>query len=259
MATACTPFLMGSGPLYAPFVGSLIGPPDAMVFDPAPRLEWCAEQLRSGEADILLYDRPILLDYLFKSSDSSGSSSSSSSGRRLSAAGRAASTGNPGGSGGKGTSFTGKCSILSDASWVQLLPDNWVFALRSEDAHFGAMLSATISAAKFTPAMLRLQQQYFYAGKTCGDASVADTTPVNLPAMAGLFYISGGLAVLAVLLALLQRTFVAAAVDADAGSLASNGEMLRAIIEKVDRLEQQQVGSPKREATRGRAETSLAC
>ena len=124
-----------------------------------------------------------------------------------------------------------------------------MFALRSEDAHFGAMLSASVSAAKFTPAMLRLQEQYFYAGKTCGDASVSDTTPVTLPGMLGLFYISGGMAVAAVLLAMLQRLTLGPMVDADAGSLASNGEMLRAIIEKVDRLEQMQQKAP----------TSLAC
>ena len=249
VATACQPFLLGQQAVYEQFVGSIIGPPDDLPFDPiATRLDWCVERLRSGEVDIVLYDRPILLNYLFTDSTSSGSSSSSG-GRRLSAASRAASTGNPSGSGKSGTSFIGKCSSLSDASWVQILPDNWMFALRSEDAHFGAMLSASVSAAKFTPAMLRLQEQYFYAGKTCGDASVSDTTPVTLPGMLGLFYISGGMAVAAVLLAMLQRLTLGPMVDADAGSLASNGEMLRAIIEKVDRLEQMQQKAP----------TSLGC
>ena len=191
VATACQPFLLGQQAVYEQFVGSIIGPPDDLPFDPiATRLDWCVERLRSGEVDIVLYDRPILLNYLFTDSKSSGSSSSSE-GRRLSAASRAASTGNPSGS---GTSFIGKCSSLSDASWVQILPDNWMFALRSEDAHFGAMLSASVSAAKFTPAMLRLQEQYFYAGTTCGDASVSDDAR-DLPGMLGLFYISGGMAV----------------------------------------------------------------
>ena len=57
------------------------------------------------------------------------------------------------------------------------------------------------------------------------------------------------MAVAAVLLAMLQRLTLGPMVDADAGSLASNGEMLRAIIEKVDRLEQMQQKAP----------TSLAC
>jgi len=206
-SSACT--LYGSDVMLAPYVGTVASAPPNVSQALGAQIDFCMTGLRSGAYDVLIYDRPILLNYLFSGGDS------------------------------------GYCHSLSDASWISITPDQWSFALRSADGAFGYQLSAGIVILKSMPEYVNLLSKYFYTGRTCAEGEADDTTPVSLQSMLGLFVLAGAFAILAVAIACMQRLFAVykvrnSSTDVDVDVVdhtASEGDLLRAILAKVERLE----------------------
>jgi len=157
-------------PSLAPHVGSVIAPPEPMAIEVEPRLQWCHARLRDGTADIMLYDRPILSEYLFTHGGD------------------------------------GHCDTLADAPWVSLLPDIWAFSVKATNKQLLRELSTALVTVKNSPRHMALRRDFFYVGRTCGDiAEAGETDPVALDSMWGLFIIAAAFAGMAVLAAILQR------------------------------------------------------
>lgn len=168
-ATACTVVEQPAAAFVTPHVGAVITPPPTFPLDLEQRMAWCHSELRRGTANILLFDRPVLLSYLLSH-------------------------------GGKG-----HCDTLADASWVSVVPDIWVFAVRGVDADFGARVSAALATVKNTPEFVGLQRDFFHFGRVCSDSSVGGTERVGLESMAGLFVIAAALMAIAIATAIMQR------------------------------------------------------
>ena len=131
--------------------------------------ERCVEGMRSGRYDIIVHDSAVLLNYLL------------------------------------GTSGDANCRTMHHASWLNILPDRWVFVMRAENATLANLVSAAIMQAKLSPAHVDIQHSALRVGAACPANANGETDPVDLSSMMGLFYISGGLAALAVLCACVQR------------------------------------------------------
>ena len=95
------------------------------------------------------------------------------------------------------------------------------------------------------PEYINLLSKYFYTGRTCAEGEADDTTPVSLESMLGLFFLAGAFAILAVAIACVQRLFAVfkrknSSADVDVvDHLATDGDILRAILAKVERLEKE--------------------
>ena len=233
------PFDLGLRKVVERFVGSTLTPDGAVAsFETAPRLAWCDDQVHAGTADIIMFDRPVVVEYLL----------------------------NYGG---------GRCKHLAEVDWLSVVPDTWVFAMRAEDRQFSQYLSSAIASFKNTPEFVRLEVRHMLLRRTCEVGTAEDTDPIDIAAMSGLYLITAVLAGFAVLLALTQRIYDVysatlpdvqdhamkdplphplssgrspsaatitisrgAQLDLDDPAMGTDGQLLRAILDRLDRVDQ---------------------
>lgn len=153
-ARTCTPFGMGVPQMIMPFAPNVTRPPDsyAATASTTELIDWCYARLQSGEVEMIVYDRPVLMDYLHN---------------------------NPSGVGGT------KCATLHDAAWLSIIPDVWLLAMRAADAEFGMQMAMALADVKNTKAYVDEQVEFFHLSKECGDGAANDTDPIGLESMGG--------------------------------------------------------------------------
>mmetsp|Transcript_26251 Transcript_26251/g.76721 ORF Transcript_26251/g.76721 Transcript_26251/m.76721 type:complete len:311 (+) Transcript_26251:72-1004(+) len=170
---ACVLLSNGSLNNYVPFVRQVIAPPkaedDFLRYSVLDRQKWCHQALADGRADIMLDIEASLANYLYANNSRN-------------------------------------CASMSEASFVQIMPGALAFVFRSADEATAMLLTHVINSITQTPAYTDLKNAYLYTGNSCGAVQdVSDTTPVTFKKMSGLFGISFIFAVLAVVLAAIQR------------------------------------------------------
>ena len=139
------------------------------------------------------------------------------------------------------------CGTTQMLPYVNLLPTAFVLMLPQEERKLAINISAAIAFIDGSPQGVELRERAFRSGETCSVA-VEATTQVTAKQMVGLFYICGGLAFLALLFAscrsvlgILHR-FGHTGGDRSLDHTATEGEMLRLLIDKVDRLAAKEAG-----------------
>ena len=155
------------------FVGGKISPPRGnegfATYTIWERQEWCHQALSDGRADVMLDVEASLSNYLFKNNSYN-------------------------------------CGTLSKAGFLNILPYSMVFVFNSTDHALARQLSEVINALTQHPSYTQTLNQYLFTGNSCDSVQeVSDTTPISFRKMSGLFMIALAVAVLAVLLAVIQR------------------------------------------------------
>ena len=172
------------------------------------RRHWCAEALRKGICDIFIDDAVALQKYLFESNN---------------------------------------CVDLRRADWLDFLPRR--FHLFAPNAVFAKRLSLAYLHVAMSPLLMRLEQDHYHAGKSC-PAPSADSDKIDVEGLSGLFLAWAVTSVFAVgIAACLRGTATHARVnvkdpkggtdedpDAAPSHLATEGEMLRYLIKRVDQM-----------------------
>ena len=236
-AIACVPYAE-KGQQLTPYVASSIYMGDGVRDPTDPTWDtrsaaYCLEALRSGEADVWMTDRETLHS------------------QHLNA-----------------------CNETREATFIRVLPFSMAWALRAEDAHIALGLSVAWRFLQSQKQGVNLRNEYYFQGRTCPTDESGATDPVGLKAMSGLFLLCGGVAVAALLMGLAARLMargcpgrgvVRPSGSSAAGSsrtldhTATEGELLRLLLAKVERLqEQQQQPEARRDSERSAAKTEPA-
>ena len=226
-------------PYIRRFVSRVITPPqdstdisdlDA-VYQRQSGMDYCHQALSDGRADIMMGSRPELGSYLYEG---------------------------------------GRCNVLGIADFIAIQPIDASFVFRVSDTEFARNVSRAIVRLLNSTEYPALLRDELYQGRTCPstDSSDSETEPVSFVAMGGLFVVSGSLCGLAVLWALAlrvltgcdgntprnrQRTLGSLSADSPLDHTATEGQVLRAILAKVERME----GSDHDQGTLSRHEETL--
>jgi len=142
------------------------------------------------------------------------------------------------------TELLNGCANRSWASFINIAPINWGFVANAANRELLGNFSTGLAHFKQTPKYMDLRSRYLGGGVEC-PIDVGDSEAISADMMMGvfyIFYISAGIAiVLAFVLRVKQRCKARlGVVDEDSGHLdhaATEGEMLRALLKKVDDLD----------------------
>jgi len=172
------------------------------------RSDWCANALRRRDADIWVSSQAWVQNYLI--------------------------------------SFN-QCTDLHRAEWFEVFPKRVYLWLA--DADFAHQISLAINHIQSPPIHTWLEQDAFQYGKVC-TATESKSASIDAPSMSGLFIIWGAITALAVVIACalrMRRDCPSAGDGGDLGveeavesvdSFATDGEMLRYLIRKIDAMSQ---------------------
>jgi len=162
-------------------------------------------------------------------------------------------------------SHLSQCSNTSVLSFVNILPQDMGFLMRTADARLVEHFNTVINFIFARPMGVLLKETEFRSGQTCPPDSLlsdGDTTPVDFASMAGLFYLCGIVALLA--LALAAARWLGSVCSPEATSQASSqldhtateGEMLRDLLSRMDKL-QSEIASAQASPAAGSAAPSV--
>lgn len=218
-STACVlaPGLLGS---VVPYVKAAISP-SAMLSDPTwtmdMRIKFCADKLRSGEADVWM-DYPqnsyrYLLEHCSEFQEV--------------------------------TAITGSGMFMAFAI-KSSVPDAYALSLN---------ISSALAFLQSQPAWNEIFDQEFALGQSCPENEVGDLDPVTLDSMAGLFLVYGVIVVLALGSAGYARWVHEPNADKELNHMATEGEMLKSLLSKVESVQELLGGSSTK---RSRSNTSGA-
>jgi len=187
-----------------PFVKEIISPPYDMEFQ--AKRQWCHDALQEGQATVWIDDMGSLNEWLLN-----------------------------------------HCDTTAIVHTIALAPRRYSFVTTFDKRAVAANLSQAIIKLETTTVWKELQRQSFGWGDSCPAAAstATDTTPVSVEQMGGLFIITGTITAVAAVCGCveaagkaLRRNGEAQAWEAteDVAHGRTEGEMLRALIGKIDRL-----------------------
>lgn len=133
--------------------------------------------------------------------------------------------------------YLAACDSREMASFINVAPIFYSFG--GLDRTLTANLSAGLTDLIATPDMSNLKRSAFGEGLTCDDGGGDDTTPISVEMMAGVYIIFAAIAGLAIVVAVVLRVGTACSDGSAANDIdhtATDGEMLRALLGKVDQL-----------------------
>jgi len=137
------------------------------------------------------------------------------------------------------------CTGRELLSWIRVSPIKYGFVTVPRLSSFMTNFSSAMADLAVSRSFAEYKNEFFREGETCGDGDVEDTTPINARMMAGvyiIFAVSGALAV--VVAVLLRYNLKSKRADEDKlDPTYTDGELLRALIAKVDRIDER-IASP---------------
>ncbi|CAK0824986.1 unnamed protein product [Prorocentrum cordatum] len=216
-ATAC---VLPDDPLQAivqPYVKDIVSPSAGMEYQ--AQRQWCHAALQEGQASVWIDDMGSLSEWLLK-----------------------------------------HCDSVALVNTIALAPRRLAFVASHEKRSIVANLSQAIIKLESTPAWIELQRDSFGWGSSCGTtiSSASDTTPITFESMGGLFLITGTITVTAAIAGCGEAASKGSrrkiCVEQEASEERhgrTDGEMLRTLIGKIDRLRTQADPESRRRCSRG--------
>jgi len=190
--------------IAAPFVKSVIAPNETL--EHSARRQWCHDALQTGLAAVWMDDYASTNEWLLS-----------------------------------------HCSSVALVPTIQLAPRRLGFMTTRAKSGLAANISAALADLEKKPAFKDIHRESFGWGASCGvsNTPTGDTAQVSFESMAGLFVICGTIAAISLGMSIMLgatrriRGAHGGAYDEDfqADHTATEGEMLRALLQKVDKLE----------------------